>query len=174
MFKGNKSRLDCNIYRPILVLPVLSKLLESHLCDYLCDFLTSNGIFYKLQSGFRKSFSTDTALIRLVDELLLHLDKDNVTGLVMTDYKKRSILSIIRFFHRSLGLLLSIMIVSLFESSPSNRTQYVNIDACHSTLRDVKLGMPHGSILGPVLFLIFISDLPKILNGTFSSRHICG
>ena len=88
MFKGNGSRSDRNNYRPISVLPVLSKLLERHICDHLCDFLTSNGILYKLQSGFRKSFSTETALIRLIDELLHNLDKDNVTGLVMIECQK--------------------------------------------------------------------------------------
>ena len=70
-----------------------------------------------------------------------------------------------RFVYRSSGLLASIMIisfVSLFESYLSDRTQYVNIDGCHSTLRDANLGVPQGSI--PVLFLIFVNDLPKILE----------
>ena len=88
MFKGNGSRSDHNNYRQISVLPVLSKLLERHICEHLCDFFTSNGIFYKLQSGFGKSFSTETALIRLIDELLHNLDKDNVTGLLMIEYQK--------------------------------------------------------------------------------------
>ena len=72
-----------------------------------------------------------------------------------------------RFVYRSSGLLASIMIisiVSLFESYLSDRTQYVNIDGCHSTLRDANLGLPQGSILGPVLFLILVNDLPKILE----------
>ena len=88
MFKGNGSRSDRNNYRQISVLPVLPKLLERHICEHLCDFFKSNGIFYKLQSGFGKSFSTETALIQLIDELLHNLDMDNVTGLVMIEYKK--------------------------------------------------------------------------------------
>ena len=54
--------------------------------------------------------------------------------------------------------------VSLFESYLSDRTQYVNINGCHSTLRGANLGVPQGSILGPVLFLIYINDLPETLE----------
>ena len=165
VFKGNGRRSDRNNYRQISVVLVLCKLLERHICDHLCDFLRSNGILHKLQSGFTKSFSTETALIRLIDELLLSLDKDNVTGLVMIDYKKVFDLidhTLVLQKLRAAGI--DNDYVSLFESYVSDRTEYVNIDGCHSTLKDANLGVRQGSILGLVLFLIFINDLPKILE----------
>ena len=168
VFKGNGRRSDRNNYRQISVVLVLCKLLERHICDHLCDFLRSNGILHKLQSGFTKSFSTETALIRLIDELLLSLDKDNVTGLVMIDYK--IVFDLIDLIDHTLVLQklraagIDNDYVSLFESYVSDRTEYVNMDGCHSSLKDANLGVPQGSILGLVLFLIFINDLPKILE----------
>ena len=70
------------------MLPILSKLLKKHICDHLCDFLEENAPLHRFQSGFRKFHSTETALIRLVDQLLFDLDKNRASGLVFIDYKK--------------------------------------------------------------------------------------
>ena len=149
VFKGNGSRSDGNNHRPISVVLVLSEVLETHICDHLCDFLRSNGILHKVQSGFRKSFSTETALIRLIDELLLSLDKDNVTGLVMIEYKKVfNLIDHTLFLQKLWAAGVDNDYVLLFESYLGDRTQNVNINGCHSTLRDGNLGVPQGSILG--------------------------
>ena len=77
IYKGQGNRDDKNNYRLITVLPILSKLLEKHIC-----------LLHRFQSGFRKFNSTETALIRLVDQLLFDLDKNRASGLVFIDYKK--------------------------------------------------------------------------------------
>ena len=88
IYKGQGSHDDKNNYRPITVLPILSKLFEKHICDHFYDFLEENALLHHLQSGFHKFHSTETALIRLIDQLFFDLDKSRATGLVFIDYKK--------------------------------------------------------------------------------------
>ena len=88
IYKGQGNRDDTNNYRAITVIPILSKLLEKHICDHLCDFLEENVRLHRFQSGFRKFPSTETALIRLDDQLLFDLDRNRASGLVFIDYKK--------------------------------------------------------------------------------------
>ena len=79
---------DVQNFRPISVLPVLSKVIERHVHDSLYSYLTENNLIYPRQSGFRKNHSTDTALIQIIDELLFNLAKNRVSGMVLADYCK--------------------------------------------------------------------------------------
>ena len=79
---------DVGNYRPVSVLPTLSKILEGHVHKSLYGYLIENNLSYSQQSGFRRYYSTETALIRIVDQLLLNLDKNRVSGLIMIDYCK--------------------------------------------------------------------------------------
>ena len=87
LFKSG-SREDTSNYRPISVLPVLSKILERHVATSICKHLHSYDLLYNLQSAFRPNHSTETALIKLTDELLFNMDNNMVTGLAFVDFRK--------------------------------------------------------------------------------------
>ena len=133
---------------------------ERHIATSLCSHLKENNLLYGLQSGFRKSFSTETALIRLLDQLLFDLDENRVSGLVLVDYRKafdlidHSILIKILYSYGIRGQFLE-----LFESYFSDRSQCVNVGGVKSTIRHIDYGVPQGSIQSK-LFIVFINDLP--------------
>ena len=79
---------DVTNYRPISVLPILSKIAERHVHNALYSFLSENDLIYTRQSGFRPRHITETALIRVIDDLLFNLDNDCVSGMVLIDYRK--------------------------------------------------------------------------------------
>ena len=87
LHKGG-ARNDINNYRPISVLPILSKILEKHVASSLSVFLRDNNLLYELQLAFRSGHSAETALIRLTDQILKNMDNDEVTGLVFIDFRK--------------------------------------------------------------------------------------
>ena len=82
------ARNDSNNYRPISVLPILSKILEKHVASSQSVSLRDNNLLYELQSAFSSGHSTGTALIRLTDRILKNMDNDEVTGLVFIDFRK--------------------------------------------------------------------------------------
>ena len=81
LFKGGDSE-NVNNYRPISMLPVLSKVIDGHVHNTLNSYLCDNNLIYPKQSGFRKRHSTETALIGIIDELLFNFDKDGVSGMI--------------------------------------------------------------------------------------------
>ena len=164
-------RDDMTNYRPISVLPVLSKLLERHVHNHLYDYLNDNNLLYVRQSSFRKNHGTDTALIKIVDQLLGNLDNNRVNGLVLIDYCK----AFDMVDHQILMTKLSAYGLAeasraWFNSYLSGRRQYVNVNGLDSDLQNIHHGVPQGSLLDPFLFFVFINDLP--LNIQSSDVHV--
>ena len=157
------SRLDVVNYRPVSLLPVLSKILERAVNDQLNSYLAKKGILYGFQSGFRKGFSTETCLLNLCDHVKEQTSKGNFTGMILIDLQKA-------FDCVDHGLLLEkmstmgISSIDWFRSYLNDRFQCTQVDGVDSSFLAVNCGVPQGSILGPTLFLCYINDMADALN----------
>ena len=157
------SRLEVGNYRPVSILPVLSKILERAVNDQLNDYLTRKGLLYGFQSGFRKGFSTETCLVNLNDHIKKETSKGNFTGMVLIDLQK----AFDCVDHRILLDKLSAMGVTnvdWFRSYLNDRKQCTHVNGVDSDFLEVTCGVPQGSILGPTLFLCFINDMSDALK----------
>ena len=164
IFKAG-SKDDVNNYRPISILPTLSKIIEKWIQIKLMSYLNKHTLLHENQSGFRKSHSTESALILMTDTWLKAINEGKLVGCAMIDFRKAFDL----FDHQLLLKKLRIyqfsdMSLSWFKSYLSNRTQQVVIKDCSSVNGDVLCVVPQGSFLGALLVLLFINDLPLSLN----------
>ena len=156
--KGEESLLEN--YRPISILPSISKVFEKAICNQLNTYFKENNLYHNSQYGFRESHSTEHAVLEVIDKVIFSMDEGDVPLNIYMDLSKAFdtidhdilIQKLDYYGIKDTSLM-------LIKDYLTDRQQYVELDDHKSTMLSISTGVPQGSILGPILFIIYINDI---------------
>ena len=164
IFKKGDDKLLGN-YRPISLLPAISKIFEKLMYNQMYNYFLTHKLLYSSQYGFRKKHSTEMAAIELTDRLMKDVENGHIPVAVFLDLSK----AFDTLDHQILTYKLKYYgfdeaAVNLMQSYLTDRKQYVEINGVASEKKDLTMGVPQGSILGPLLFIIYMNDINEASN----------
>ena len=165
------SKLIISNYRPISLLSNINKILEKIMFKRLYNFLESNKCIYKQQFGFRQNHSTNHALLSMTQQIREIIDSGNIAIGVFVDFQKAfDTVNHEILLHKLNHYGIRGIANDWFQSYLYKRQQCVSIDGVTSSYKTIGHGVPQGSVLGPLLFLIYINDLHTCIKSS-TVRH---
>ena len=169
---GGKSRIVPDSYRPISLLPAVSKLAEKVIQKQLESHMESQGLWHGNLHSYRKRLSTTTALAQVCDTYLEASDAKEIAASIAVDESCAFDSLSHHILIEKLKLYkLHDVTVAWITDYLRHRSQYVTIGAQDSRIKNLDTGIPQGSILGPTLFNIYVNDLPEVVNRNMTCQE---